>query len=104
MLNDYGCPWPFFGPEGPLEDDELPLGPELTAKVRAWAQSFAAEYDEQRGWPSLARRQQALAEGLALSQEVQQVVEPDMHVQFEFWETRVDGQDLPMRGVSCGDD
>ena len=45
MFNEHGCPWPFFGPESLMSQEEFPLPAELTEQVLAWTSDFARHYD-----------------------------------------------------------
>lgn len=46
----------------------------------------------------MEHRNAAYREGLRLAQVVQEAVGPDVEITFTFWETLVNGQDLPLEG------
>lgn len=96
MFNEYGCSWPFFGPDSLMDQQEFPLPPELTDRVLTWTRDFDRHYLEERGWPSLEHRNAAYREGRHLAQDVQEAVGPDVEIRFQFWETLVNGEDLPL--------
>ena len=98
MLNEYGCSWPFFGWDSALEQDDFPLPAELSDQLLTWTRDFDMNYHEERGWPSVEHRNAAYREGLRLAQVVQEAVGPDVEITFTFWETLVNGQDLPLAG------
>ena len=93
MFNEYTCHWPFWGEEGLLDENEFPLPPDLTRRVHAWTRDFDLNYDDERGWPSVEHREASHQEGLRLAEEVQAVVGPETTIDFQYWETVVDGRD-----------
>ncbi|WNB88656.1 hypothetical protein RGB72_11975 [Glutamicibacter protophormiae] len=95
MFNEYGCPWPFWGDGCLLEQDDFPLPPELTGDVLAWTREFDLHFDYDTGWPSREQRDAHRREGVRLAARVQEVVVPGVTIDFQYWETKVGGQDLP---------
>lgn len=93
MFNEYTCHWPFWGEEGPLNEEEFPLPPDLTKRVLAWTRDFDLNYDHERGWPSVEHREASRQEGLRLAEEVQAVVGPETTIDFQYWETGVEGRE-----------
>lgn len=91
MFNEYGCPWPFFGPDSLMSQAEFPLPPELTERVLAWSADFNDHYDHEHGWPSTAAREASHAEGRRLAEAVQAAVDEDAKIQLELWDTAVAG-------------
>lgn len=91
MFNEYGCPWPFFGPDSVMSQAEFPLPPELTQRVLAWTADFEDQYDHELGWASTAARDASHAAGRRLAEKVQAAVGESIIIKFEHWEHLVNG-------------
>lgn len=96
MFNEYGCSWPFFGWDSALTKDEFPLSADLSEWILAWTRDFDVNYHEEKGWPSAEHRDASYREGVRLARQVQDVVGPDIKIEFTFWEKLVRGQNLPL--------
>ena len=95
MFNDYGCPWPFWGEEGLLDEEKFQLPPDLTADVLAWTRNFNEHFDDEQGWPTAEQREAHRREGERLVERVQNAVGPAIRIDYDAWESAVDGPDRP---------
>ena len=95
MVNEYGCPWPFWGEEGLLDEEDFPLPRDLTAEVLTWTRNFDAHFDPESGWPTVEQRDAHRREGERLAERVQDAVGPGTTIDLDVWETGVDGVEGP---------
>lgn len=95
MFNDHGCPWPFWGEEGLLDEEDFQLPPDLTADILAWTRNFDEHFDPVEGWPTKEQCEAHRREGEQLAERVQDAVGPGITIDFDAWESAVDGPDRP---------
>lgn len=95
MFNEYGCPWPFWGGGGLLDEEDFPLPPDLTADILAWTRNFDEHFDPFEGWPTKEQCEAHRREGEQLAERVQDAVGPGITIDFDAWESAVDGPDRP---------
>jgi len=89
LMNEYSVRWPLWGkPNGyEYEIGDLPISPELTQAIQAWAAGFLEQFDEHRGWPTATQAEAHFDEGHRLAAELQGELGESYLVNLDLWET-----------------
>lgn len=102
-MNEYGAEFPLWGyahdDDGPYFREDLVSAP-LAEALRQWAEYFDTYYDLESGWQSLVVCKRQMAAGKELLASLKAELEPEVSVEFDFWEARVQGEDLSVGELS----
>lgn len=86
LMNEYSVRWPLWGPEGPLPDGEPTLSPQLSRRLRAWAQNFNHHFSWESGWDSAERGREHAHTAEALTRALEAELGPEVRVDLDLWE------------------
>ncbi|QIK62861.1 hypothetical protein G7068_06345 [Leucobacter viscericola] len=82
-----------------LERTEI-IPDSIQKQLRAWADVFDENYDEEDGWPNLQICHNQYVEGLRIYAELRQHLGAQATVSYEFWETNVQGQERSLEEIA----
>lgn len=84
--NDYSVAWPVWRDDGPADEGDFPIPPELAGALRAWAQSFNDHFEWDTGWDEPSSARPHAEEGRRIQAALQEALGPEYVVDLDLWE------------------